>query len=135
MFGLFKPATTTTATAAPACATDAAPRRSIAPRVDIRETAEAVQLVADMPGVAHDGVDVRVHGDVLTLRGTSRIQEPEGVTPLWREYATRDYERSFRLGHAIDGERITASAKDGVVRVVLPKRSSAQPKRIAVTVG
>lgn len=134
MFSMFKPAKNETGTA-----TTAAPRtsgrRTVAPRVDIRETDEAVHVVADMPGVAADGVEVRVHADVLTLRGSSRVQEPERFTPVWREWAPRDYERSFRLGHAIDAERIAASAKDGVVRVTLPKRAAAQPKRIAVQAG
>jgi HSP20 family protein len=138
MFSLLKPAKTETA-AAPAPANAQRPaerpadRRVAAPRVDIRETDEAVLIVADMPGVAANGVEVRVHGDALTLRGTSRVQEPERFAAIWREWAARDYERSFRLGHAIDGERISASAKDGVVRITLPKRAAAQPKKIAVT--
>ena len=133
MFSLLKPAPKTeTAPAAPA---RTAERRTVTPRVDIRETGESVLITADMPGVAADGVDVRVHGDVLTLRGTSRVQEPERFQAIWREYALRDYERTFRLGHAIDSERIAATAKDGIVRVTLPKRAAAQPKKIAVTAG
>lgn len=108
-------------------------RRTVSPRVDIRETDTAVTVVADMPGVSAEGVDVRVHGDVLTLRGTSRVQEPERFQAIWREYAARDYERNFRLGHAIDTERIAANAKNGIVRVTLPKRAAVQPKRVAVT--
>lgn len=133
MFGLLKPRTTESA----ASTTEARPadRRTAAPRVDIHESAEAVHLLADMPGVAADGLEVSVHGDVLTLRGRSRAQEPEKTHAIWREYAIRDYERSFRLGHAIDSERITAAVKDGVVRVTLPKAAVAQPKRIAVTAG
>ena len=94
-----------------------------------------MQLIADMPGVAADGVEVRVHGDLLTLRGSNRAEEPSRAETIWREYAIRDYERTFRLGQAIDSERIVASAKDGVVRVSLPKRAAAQAKRIAVTAG
>lgn len=130
MFSLLKPKSETPSTPAPA-----SDHRTVAPRVDIRETPEAVLVVADMPGVAAEGVDVAVHGDVLTLRGTSRVKEPEQFQAIWREYALRNYERSFRLGHAIDTERIAAAAKDGIVRVTLPKRAAAQPKKIAVTAG
>ena len=132
MFSMLKPApkAESTVTTAPV-----AERRTIAPRVDISETSESVLVVADMPGVAADGVDVRVHGDVLTLRGRSRAQEPERFQAIWREYAPRDYERSFRLGQAIDTERIVAKAKDGIVRVTLPKLASTQAKRITVTSG
>jgi HSP20 family protein len=133
MFGLHKPRTAE----APACATETRPadRRSASPRVDIHEGADAVHLMADMPGVTADGLDISVHGDVLTLRGRSRAQEPEKAHAIWREYAIRDYERSFRLGHAIDSGRITAAVKDGVVRITLPKTALAQPKRITVTTG
>lgn len=109
-----------------------AERRTVAPRCDIRETDTAVIVLADMPGVAADGVDVRLNGDVLTLAGRSHAAEPERFTPLWREYAARDYERAFRLGQAVDPERITATIKDGVLRVELPKRAAATPRKIAV---
>jgi HSP20 family molecular chaperone IbpA len=138
MFGLLKPSTQTPATATPSspAATVATSQRPTAvPRVDIRETDAAVILTADMPGVPANGVEVQVHGDVLTLRGTSAIAEPERLTALWREYAARDYERSFRLGQAIDSERVGATVKDGVVRVTLPKRVAAQARRIPVTAG
>jgi HSP20 family protein len=132
MFSMLKPApkTESAVTTAPA-----AERRTTAPRVDICETAEAVLVVADMPGVAAEGVEVRIHGDVLTLHGRNRAQEPERFQPIWREYALRDYERSFRLGQAIDVEHVVATAKEGVVRITLPKQAEAQAKRITVTAG
>lgn len=135
MFSLLKPKTETPAAPAATAAPQPSNRRTVSPHVDIRETPEAVLVIADMPGVAANGVDVAVHGDVLTLRGTSRAQEPEKFQPIWREYAPRDYERSFRLGHAIDTERIAATAKDGIIRVTLPKRAAVQPRKIAVTAG
>lgn len=110
-------------------------RRAVAPRVDIRETDAAVILTADMPGVAADGVEVRLHGDVLTLAGRSAVAEPERFSALWREYAARDYERAFRLGQVVDPEGITAAVKDGVLRVELRKRAAATPRKIAVTAG
>jgi len=129
VFSLLKPTNKTNTTAQ----ANHSSRRVIGPHVDIHETTEAVLVIADMPGVEANGVEVQVHGDVLTLRGTSQATEPERFQAIWREYAISDYQRTFRLGHAIDTERITASAKDGVIRVTLPKRVTAQPKRIPVT--
>jgi HSP20 family protein len=130
MIGLLKheeqPAQTTSPTAA---------RRSVSPRCDIHENETAVILIADMPGVVTDGVTVQVHGDVLTMSGRSSVSEPERSTALWREYATRDYERAFRLGQAVDADHITAVIKDGVLRVELPKRASTSPHRITVQAG
>ena len=88
-----------------------------------------------MPGVAQDGVDVRIHGDLLTLSGRSAVSEPDRLAPLWREYAPRDYVRTFRLGQDIDPERVSASIKDGVLRVELQKRAGSQPRRIQVSAG
>jgi len=138
MLGLSKPsenkAATTTGGTASTTPTQRQ-RRTVAPRCDIRETADSVIVLADMPGVAADAVDVRLHGDLLTLSGRSSVNEPDSFTALWREYATRDYERGFRLGQAVDPEHIAASIKDGVLRVELKKRAAATPKKITVQGG
>ncbi len=126
MFSMFKPSENPASTAT----ADAPARRSVAPRVDILETAEAVVLVADMPGVAQDGVEVTVDGGVLTLRGRTAAR-PQ-ARALWQETAERDFARAFRLGQDVDPERITARIKDGVLRVELGKRQSAKARRIAV---
>ena len=110
-------------------------RRSVSPRCDIHENDTTVIIIADMPGVVTDGVNVQVHGDVLTMSGRSSVAEPERSTALWREYAARDYERAFRLGQAVDADRITAVIKDGVLRVELPKRAAATPHQITVKAG
>jgi len=134
MFGLFAPAAQRCTT--PARTTEAErPHRQTAPPCDIHETGTAVVLTADMPGVAQDGVEVRIHGDLLTLSGRSAVSEPDRLAPLWREYAPRDYVRTFRLGQDIDPERVSASIKDGVLRVELQKRAGSQPRRIQVSAG
>lgn len=120
---------------APRASGDSQPRRTAMPHCDIHETATTVVVSADMPGVGQDGVEVRIHGDVLTLGGRSAVSEPERFTPLWREYLPRDYERTFRLGQDIDPDQVNASIRDGVLRVELKKRVSAQPRKIAVTAG
>ena len=122
-------------TTATAKASETSSHRRVTPFCDIIETGTSVILSADMPGVAADGVDVRLHGDVLTLSGHSVVKEPSSFTPLWREYAPRDYERTFRVGQDIDPEKIQASIKDGVLRVQLSKRSAMQPKKITVQAG
>lgn len=133
MFGLFKPTTCTTA--APSTPARTVERHASTPHVEVSETDESVLLAADMPGISLENVEVRVHGDVLSLYGSSKNQEPDGVTALWREYTARDYACSFRLGTAIEAERISATAKDGVVRVTLPKRTAVRPRQISVTSG
>lgn len=101
------------------------------PAVDIYESENELTLVADMPGVPIDGVDIDLKDDQLTIRGKAATEEQSG-TVLLREYAVGDYYRQFTLSNAIDREKIAAAMKDGVLTVVLPKAEAAKPRKIAV---
>jgi HSP20 family molecular chaperone IbpA len=89
-------------------------------------------ILADMPGVSPDGVDVTLERNVLTIRGRTEDSPPQGFSPVYLEYQPGDYERVFTLSEDIEAERIEASVKDGVLRLVLPKAGPAQTKRIQV---
>jgi HSP20 family protein len=103
-----------------------------APRTDIFETDDGLVILADMPGVSTDGVDVTLERNVLTIRGRTEDSPPQGFSPVYREYEPGDYERVFTLSEHLEAERIEASVKDGVLRLVLPKAGPAQTKRIQV---
>jgi HSP20 family protein len=89
-------------------------------------------LVADMPGVAPDGVDVNVEGDQLSIEGRVRAEEYEGLKPLRVEYGVGGYYRRFTLGRAIDRDGIEAQLKHGVLVLKLPKAEHARVRRIAI---
>jgi HSP20 family protein len=108
------------------------PRRVYAPRTDIYETDQGLVVLADMPGVSPNGVDVTLEREVLTIRGRVEDETLKGFTPLYQEYETGNYERVFTLSEEIDRERIEASVKDGVLRLVLPKAPASQARRIRV---
>ncbi|MEJ5366000.1 MAG: Hsp20/alpha crystallin family protein [Desulfosoma sp.] len=101
------------------------------PAVDIYETEEALTLVADMPGVSPDNVDIDIRDDQLTIRGTVTL-EGEGETVLLREYGVGDYYRQFTLGRIIDQSKIEAAMKDGVLTLTLPKVDKAKPRKVVV---
>ena len=103
-----------------------------APRTDIFEIDDGLVLLADMPGVSPDGVDVTLERQVLTVRGRAEDSPPQGFSPVYREYQPGDYERSFTLSEEIEAERIEASCRNGVLRLFLPKAGPAQTKRIPV---
>ena len=105
------------------------------PGVDIRETEAGVTLVADMPGIDAKSIHVDLDKNVLTVRGTSVTEPPEGCSLAYQEYRTGDYERAFTLGDHIDRAAIEATVKDGVLRLLLPKAKEIPPKRIAVKAG
>lgn len=108
-------------------------RRVFMPRADIFETADAIVLVADMPGVDEKGVDITLEKNVLTISGHV---EPEKVAEnarlAYEEYEVGDYQRVFTLSDEVDREHIEAALKNGVLRVTLPKAGAAKTKKISV---
>lgn len=105
------------------------------PAVDIYERKDALIVVADMPGVDEDSVDIHVEGQALTIEGRVRPEPIEGYELAYSEYTPLSYRRSFTLSDAIDGTKIEATIKQGVLRIVLPKAEAAKPKRISVNAG
>ncbi len=101
------------------------------PAVDILETEHELSLLADMPGVPIENVDIDLEGDQLTIRGTVPRQDGPGRV-LLKEYAVGDYYRQFTLSNDIDREKIQATIKDGVLKLVLPKSEAVKPRRIEV---
>jgi len=108
-------------------------RRTYTPNVDIIEASEEFLVVADMPGVAANAIDIQYEQGVLTMHGRVEPRQDEAKTSyLLREYGVGDYYRSFRLGEAIDPNRIEAHLKDGVMELHLPKSEAVKPRKIAV---
>jgi HSP20 family protein len=107
---------------------------SYIPAVDIYESAEALTLVADMPGVGPENLVIDVHDNLLTIRGTVT---PEGDKErmLLQEYGVGDYSREFTLGRTIDQSKIEAGMKNGVLTLTLPKAEAIKPRKITVKTG
>jgi HSP20 family protein len=103
-----------------------------APRVDIIETEDALEIFADMPGVTKDSVDVTLEQRVLSIRGRGEISLPGDLAPLYLEYQPGDYERAFTLSDAVDPTGIEAKVRSGVLRLRLPKAGPAKRQRIEV---
>jgi HSP20 family protein len=104
---------------------------TVSPRVDIYETEKAYVLLADMPGIGPDGLDVVAERDELIVRG--RV-EPPATTPDYQEFELANYYRAFALTEDLDTSGITATLKDGVLKVEIPKSLRVQPKKIQVRV-
>ncbi|MBN2358620.1 MAG: Hsp20/alpha crystallin family protein [Deltaproteobacteria bacterium] len=101
---------------------------------DIVENDEAVTVVADLPGVAPDAIDVDVRDNVLTILG--RVDDvPAGWRPIHTEYEVGGYLRQFNVGPAIDQEKISATVRDGVLTLVLRKADRLRPRKIEIRAG
>jgi HSP20 family molecular chaperone IbpA len=106
--------------------------RVYTPLVDIVETKDEILVAADMPGVDEKTVDINLEKNVLSIYGTVDFDGFEKYRPLYAEYGIGDYQRSFTLSDEIDRERIQASVKNGVLKIVLPKAQAARNRKIAV---
>jgi len=105
------------------------PLRTISPRVDIYETDKAYVLLADMPGVGPEGLDVVAERNELVIHG--RVDGPARPADC-QEFELAAYRRSFTLTEDLDAAGITATLQDGVLRVEIPKSARTQPKKIRV---
>lgn len=104
------------------------------PRFDIYETDSELVLFGDMPGVAPEDLDIRFENRELTICGKV-ARRHEGIDFLYGEYGIGDFYRSFTIGESIDGSKISAELKNGVLTLHLPKVEEAQPKKIEVKAG
>lgn len=114
----------------------------VAPEVDIYEEDDSLVLVADVPGVAAGGVEVKLENGVLELtahRAEEKRVEKSGdeksAEADYSEYRPVSYHRSFSLSEDIDAEKIAATIKHGVLTVILPKSARAKPRKIEVKAG
>lgn len=122
--------TTTTPAATPA--NDV--QRTVQPAIDVYETESSITLLADMPGVPREQLEIHVEGDSLLIEGLAQPQSPADLEPLWAEMRVPRYRRSFTLSRELDTARIEANLKDGVLTLRIPKQEKAQPRRVQVSV-
>jgi HSP20 family molecular chaperone IbpA len=108
------------------------PGRTFAPKVDILETDTGLRLWADMPGVDENAIEVELVDGVLSIRGRVATEEYANLEPLYTEYGVGNFETRFRLSNAIDGERIQAKLRNGVLELELPKVAAAKPRKIEI---
>ena len=102
------------------------------PQVDILESENQILLIADLPGVDQENLDVTLEKNVLTLRGTVKPHGPEGYQLAYAEYEVGNFERAFTVSNDIDRQGIEAVVKDGVLRLTLPKAKHAVLQKIPV---
>jgi len=104
---------------------------TVTPRVDVLETEDEFLVLADMPGVKPEDVDIRFEKGELAVHGRRPAAHP-GKEPAVREYDATNYHRAFLVAETVAADKITADLKGGVLTVRLPKVEAVKPKRIAV---
>ena len=91
------------------------------PSADVYETAEAFLIELELPGIDKDDIEIQVQGDELTVRGQRQTKgsRPECFHRMERRYGP--FSRSFSLTEDVDGDRVTAEFKEGLLRLEAPK--------------
>lgn len=110
------------------------PGKLFSPPTDIYETDDAMLVVADMPDVRPESVEITLEKDVLTIHGHVEAEMPEGYSLAYAEYEVGDYQRAFSLSGEIDRDHIQARMEQGVLTLTLPKVKPTQ-RRIEVKTG
>ena len=104
---------------------------SWSPPVDVEETDDAYVLEAELPGVKREDVNIEVAGNELTISGEIKEKERKGVVRR-RTRRTGRYEYRVTLPDQVDGEKVDANLKDGVLAVRVPKSQRQQRRKIEV---
>lgn len=102
------------------------------PRMNLADAGEKVVLTAEVPGLSEKDVNVAIEQDVLTISGERQVKVPEGYSIHRQERGDFKFVRSLAMPCKVDAEKATASVRNGVLTVSLPKAPEAQPKRIEV---
>jgi HSP20 family molecular chaperone IbpA len=102
------------------------------PRVDIYETETGLAIIADLPGVGPEDLEVTLEKRVLSIYGRVEEDAPGGYSQAYREYEVGDFERQFTLSGDFDINGIEANLKYGVLHLAIPRAPEAATKRIEV---
>ena len=109
---------------------------TLVPSVNITENDNEFTLIAEVPGMKEQDIELDVHDGVLTLRGKKEATaEKEDETDRVREFTQNSFERSFRLGGDVDPEKVTARLEGGMLRVSIPKKEEVKAKKIEIKVN
>lgn len=102
------------------------------PTADVSEQADKYVIHCDLPGISPASLEITLADHLLEITGRAPQQGETSGRSLYREFAMRDYRRTFRLGREIDENAITADLRHGLLEVTLPKRQVPPPRKIEV---
>ena len=107
---------------------------SFVPPADVIATEDGVMVYMDLPGVSGEQVDIELENDTLTIRGERPFPYGQdggrGTRRIERGFGR--FERTLRVPRGLDPEAVTASLKDGVLTLQIPKPESLKPRKIQV---
>ena len=106
--------------------------RTYVPRIDIVELNDGIRLLADLPGVDENSLDIMLENDQLTLQGFVEYERPSGYDLAHVEYGIGNFRRVFKLSDQVDQDKITATIKHGVLQLDMPFATGPRTRKISV---
>ena len=105
------------------------------PKVNVYEYDDKIGIVAEIPGLDKKNVSVEVEEDVLIISGDKHGFDSDGGKCITRELKQSAFTRSFNLGEYLDGSKVSAKFKDGMLSISIPKKEPEQPKKHSVKIS
>lgn len=102
------------------------------PRTNLYDQGSQLEIIAEVPGINKDELNIKIQGNYLEISGVRNSDSPEGYKAHRVERGVVSFSRSFTLPTDVDAEKATASLKNGVLRLILPKVEEAKPKQISI---
>lgn len=102
------------------------------PRTSLYEDSDHFEILAEVPGLRKEELNVKIQGNYLEISGARRADIPEGYKVHKTERGTGSFSRSFTLPVDVDAEKVEAFLKNGLLRMTLPKSEEAKPKKIII---
>ncbi len=109
--------------------------RKFSPAVDVVENDHDYVIVCELPGLKQEDIDVSIASNVLTIKGSKKDGKQEKGDKYYRkETWSGSFQRTLSMPSLVDAEKIQADLKDGILKIMLPKKAEAKPKQITVNV-
>ena len=108
------------------------PVRGFSPAIDVRANEAEIVLLADVPGLKHEDIEISLEQGVLTIKGQRRY-DGNGKDKVWLGRSYGAFERSFTLPETADADRLSADLSDGVLTIRVAKTPKAKPKKITIS--
>jgi HSP20 family protein len=105
------------------------------PALDIYQTNDDVVAVVELPGMRKEDIEISLHDGILTVGGERKSESSEGDKTTRSERFVGKFRRSISLPTRVDANKVSASYKDGILTVTLPKAEEVKPKQIQVNVA
>lgn len=102
------------------------------PRTNLYDTGAAFELIAEVPGLSNEDLDVKIQGNYLEIAGKREVKAPEGYRTHRSERGSASFTRSLTLPSDVDSGKVSANLKDGFLILTLPKSEAAKPRQISI---